>query len=146
MDGRRMRPLDVRTLRLIPEGDFSMEKMNTTTIRHDVLLAAVMLAAFPGEDEHLPSIEEISSRLFQLKKHGIDLGEIALRRVPGGFYSEDIETLVGHYLAAGYAKQMSPVTLTDQGKQVLSEIISEERNENRSAIEQIEAVLGKLAV
>jgi hypothetical protein len=119
-----------------------MEKTGTTTIRQDVLLAAVIMAA---SSKHASSIEDISSLLFQLKERGIDLGEIALRRVPGGFYSEDVETLLGHYLAAGYAKQLSPVTLTDQGKQVLSEIISEERSENRSAIEQMEAVLRKLA-
>lgn len=118
----------------------------TTTIRHDVLLAAAMMAAASKqESEHFPSIEEISSLLFELKNHGIDLGEIALRRVPGGFYSEDIETLVGQYLAAGYATHLSPVTLTSKGKQLLSDIISKERRENQSAVEKIEAVLGNLA-
>jgi len=119
-----------------------MERTGTTTIRQDVLLAAAIMAA---SSEHASSIEDISFRLFQLKKKGIDLGEIALRRVPGGFYSEDVETLLGHYLAAGYAKQLSPVELTAQGKQALSQIISDERSENLSAIEQIEAVLGRLA-
>ena len=120
----------------------TMERTGTTTIRQDVLLAAAIMAA---SSEHASSIEDISFRLFQLKKKGIDLGEIALRRVPGGFYSEDVETLLGHYLAAGYAKQLSPVELTAQGKQALSQIISDERSENLSAIEQIEAVLGRLA-
>ncbi len=68
-----------------------------------------------------------------------------MRRVPGGFYSEDIETLVGHYLAAGYATQLSPVKLTDRGWQLLAETIAEERKENPSALERIEAILGKLA-
>ncbi len=124
-----------------------MEETGTTTIRQEVLLAAAITAASakPGS-EHPPSIEDISSLLFRLKKNSIDLGEISLRRVPGGFYSEDIETLLGHYLAAGYATHLSPVKLTDQGKQVLSNIISEERSENRSAIERIEAVLGSLAI
>lgn len=119
-----------------------MEETGMTTIRQDVLLAAAVIAA---SSKHSPSIEEISSLLFQLKERGIDLGEIALRRVPGGFYSEDVEALLGHYLAAGYATQLSPVTLTSQGKEVLSGIISEERIENRAAIKQIEAVIGKLA-
>jgi hypothetical protein len=118
-----------------------MEKTGTTVIRQDVLLtAAIMAASF----KHASSIEDISSLLVQLKERGIDLGEIALRRVPGGFYSEDVETLLGHYLAAGYATQLSPVTLTPQGEEVLSGIISSERTENRTAIEQIEAVLGSL--
>jgi hypothetical protein len=123
-----------------------MEKETRTTIRRDVLLAEVVNAALPkhGSDE-LPSIERISSLLFGLKKAGIDLGEIALRRVPGGFYSEDVETFVGHYLAAGYATQFSPVTLTDRGKEVLAETIAEERKENPGVLEQIESILEKLA-
>jgi len=118
-----------------------MEKTGTTTIRQDVLLAAAIMAASPKKDA---DIEYISSLLFQLKKSDIDLGEIALRRVPGGFYSEDVEALLGHYLAADYAEQFSPVTLTEQGKRALSDIISEERRDNPRAIEKIEAVLGKL--
>ncbi len=82
-----------------------MEKTGTTTIRQDVLLTAAIMAA---SLKHASSIEDISSLLIQLKKSGIDLGEIALRRVPSGFYSEDVES------------------------------------ENRGAIEQIEAVLGRL--
>jgi hypothetical protein len=121
-----------------------MEKTNTsTTIRQDVLLAAAILAAAPKKDA---DIEYISSLLYRLKESDIDLGEIALRRVPGGFYSEDVESLLGHYLAADYATQFSPVTLTEQGKRVLSDIIADERRENHKAVEQIEAVLGKLPI
>ena len=123
-----------------------MEKQNATTIRHEVLLAAAIMTASPEQSSaDLPSIEYISSLLFRLKERGIELGEIALRRVPGGFYSEDIEALVGHYLAAGYATQLSPVKLTDRGRQLLAEIIAEERKENPSALERIESILGKLA-
>jgi hypothetical protein len=94
----------------------------------------------------LPRIEDISSLLFKLRSAGVDLGEISLRRIPGGgFYSEDIEALIGHYHAAGYAEQRSPVKLTEKGRQALTEIITTEREENPSAVEQLEAVLGDLA-
>jgi hypothetical protein len=123
-----------------------MEKQTVTTIRHEALLAAVIMAALSKQSsERLPDIEYISSLLFQLKNKGIDLGEIALRRVPGGFYSEDVETFIGHYLAAGYATQFSPVNLTDKGRQLLAETIAEERKDNLSAVQRIEAVLGELA-
>ena len=103
------------------------------------------MAALPKkESEPLPSIEYISSLLFRLKQQGIHLGEIALRRVPGGFYSEDVETFIGHYLAAGYATQFSPVNLTCKGREVLAETLADERKENPTALERIEAVLGKL--
>ncbi len=124
-----------------------MENQKMTIIPHELLLAAAIQTASPKQpnSEDLPSIERISSLLFELKKSGVALGEIALRRVPEGFYSEDIETFIGHYLAAGYATQLSPVKLTDRGRQALAEIISEERKENPDAVEKIEAVLGKLS-
>jgi hypothetical protein len=123
-----------------------MEKTETSTIRRDVLLAEAVNAALPKEGaDVLPSIERISFLLFGLKKAGIDLGEISLRRVPGGFYSEDVETFVGHYLAAGYATQFSPVTLTDRGKEVLAETIAEERKDNPDLLQRIEGILSNLA-
>ena len=123
-----------------------MESEIGTAIRRDAILAKVVDAALTkyGSAE-LPSIESISSLLFGLKKEGIDLGEIALRRVPGGFYSEDVETFVGHYLAAGYAMQFSPVTLTDKGKEVLAETIAEERKVNPDLMQRIEKILARLA-
>jgi hypothetical protein len=122
-----------------------MENETSTTVRRDVLLAEVVNAALSRHGSgKLPSIESISSLLFGLKKAGIDLGEIALRRVPGGFYSEDVETFVGHYLAAGYAEQFSPVTLTDKGKEVLAETIAEERKENADLLRRIEDILVSL--
>jgi hypothetical protein len=120
----------------------------TRGTRQEVLLAAAVMSALVQRQqshEGLPKIEDISSLLFKLRSAGVDLGEISLRRIPGGFYSEDIEALIGHYLAAGYADQRSPVKLTEKGRRALTEIISAEREENPSAVEQLEAVLGKLA-
>ena len=116
----------------------------TQAIRQEVLLAAAVMTAF-SEAHGDPKIEDISSLLYKLRSAGISLGEIALRRVPGGYYSEDIEALVGHYLAAGYATQRSPVKLTDEGRHALNEILNSEREENPKALEEIESVLGHLA-
>ncbi len=120
-----------------------MEK-EATSIKQEVIMAAALLTALSASPES--SVEDVSSLLFKLKKAGVQLGDIGLRRVPGGFYSEDIEALIGHYLAAGYASQTSPVKLTAKGRQLLSEIIGSERNDNPQAVEQIEAVLGPLIV
>jgi hypothetical protein len=123
-----------------------MENEAGAVIRRDVLLAEVVNAALTkrGSGE-FPSIERISSLLVGLKKAGVELGEIALRRVPGGFYSEDVETFIGHYLAAGYATQFSPLNLTDKGKEVLAETIAEERKENPDLLQRIEGILDNLA-
>lgn len=120
-----------------------MEKQMTST-RQEVIMAAAVITALSTSDQS--SVEDISSLLFKLKNAGVELGDIALRRVPGGFYSEDIEALIGHYLAAGYATQFSPVKLTDKGRDLLVEIIGTERKDNPSALLQIEAVLGRIGV
>ena len=118
-----------------------MEKQ-MASIRQEAIMAAAVIRALSTSDQS--SVEDISSLLFKLKNAGVELGDIALRRVPGGFYSEDIEALIGHYLAAGYATQFSPVKLTETGRQLLTDIINAEREENPSAVLQIEAVLGGL--
>jgi hypothetical protein len=124
--------------RVIEEELKAMEKRAT---RQEVLLAAVVLSAISQPNETLARIEDISSQLFKLRDAGIDIGDIALRRIPGGFYSDDIEMLIGHYLAAGYASQRSPVRLTDRGREVLDKMLDTERRDNPGSLATIEAIL-----
>jgi hypothetical protein len=119
-----------------------MEK-STSVVKHDALLAAAILAAFRGQKE--AEIEEISQKLYTLRDSGVDLGGIDLRRVPGGFYSEDLEILIGHYLDSNFAEQRNPVILKPQGFKLLHEIVEEERKQNPDGLKQIENVLGEVA-
>jgi hypothetical protein len=91
---------------------------------------------------HPPEIEDISGLLFKLHEANIDIGDVSLRRVPGGFYSEDVETLVGHYLGSGYARKMSPVRFTEKGLELLRKIIAQEKEANRDAVENAARILG----
>lgn len=71
-------------------------------------------------------VEEMSKLFLDLKKKGIALGEIALRKVPGGVYSEDAEAFVGRFLAAGYAEARSPIKFLDRGLEICREIVQKE--------------------
>lgn len=71
-------------------------------------------------------VEGMSKLFLDLKKKGIALGEIALRRVPGGVYSEDAEAFVGRFLAAGYAVARSPITFSDRGLEICRDIVQKE--------------------
>jgi hypothetical protein len=115
----------------------------TSTVKQDTLLAVAILAAFRGQNE--AEIEEISQKLYTLRNSGVDIGGIDLRRVPGGFYSEDLEILIGHYLDSDFAEQRNPVKLKPQGFKLLHEIVEEERKENPEGLKQIEKVLGQVA-
>jgi hypothetical protein len=107
-------------------------------------MAIAILAALEGKARpaHPPEIEDISGLLFKLHEADIDIGDVSLRRVPGGFYSEDIETLIGHYLGSGYAQKMSPVRFTDEGLQLLRKIIDEEKQVSQDAVNNAERILG----
>jgi len=116
------------------------------TVKREVLLAAAVLAAHQkSEERQPPRIEDISKLLFDMRQSGISLGEISLKRIPGGFYSEDVEILIGHYLDAKFATKRSPVQLSPQGRELLHTIIREERKENPNGLKQVERVLGALA-
>lgn len=115
-----------------------MEK-GTLPVRQDALLAAAILAAFKRRDE--AEIEDISRLIYTLRSSGEDIGAIDLRRIPGGFYSEDLEILVSHYLDSGFAEQKSPLKLRSEGLKLLEEIVEDERRENREGVERIEQAL-----
>jgi hypothetical protein len=107
-------------------------------------VAIAILGAFEGEPRaaHAPEIEDISAGLFKLLEANIDIGDVNLRRVPGGFYSEDVETLVGHYLGSGYAQKMSPVRFTEKGLQLLRKIIADEKRVNPGVVQAAARALG----
>jgi hypothetical protein len=116
-------------------------------IKREVLLAAAVLTAYrKAKESSKPArIEDVARVLFELRQAGINLGEISLKRIPGGFYSEDVEILIGHYLDAKFATKRSPVQLSEHGRELLSSIIKEERKENPLGLQEVEQVLGGLA-
>ena len=55
------------------------------------LIAAILLSTSG-------SVSDLSRKLIELKNHGINIGYIAIRRVPEGFYSEDIDQHISYLL------------------------------------------------
>lgn len=87
-------------------------------------------------------IEEVSRLFLVLEKSGIGLGQIALRKVPGGVYSDDAEAFVGRFLAAGYAKGRSPITFEEKGVEICKEIVDKECRQNSENLKAALSVLG----
>jgi hypothetical protein len=117
-----------------------MEKgTSTSKVTQDAVLAAAILAAFKRRDE--AEIEDISRLIYTLRNSGEDIGAIDLRRIPGGFYSEDLEILISHYLDSGFAEQKSPLKLKSEGLKLLEEIVEDERRDNPEGVKRIEKAL-----
>jgi len=87
-------------------------------------------------------IEGVSKLFLELEKSGIDLGHIALRKVPGGVDSDDAEAFVGRFLAAGYATARSPITFEEKGVEICKEIVDKECRQNSENLKAALSVLG----
>lgn len=68
-------------------------------------------------------IEDVSALFVPLRAQGLGGADVALRRVPRGVYSEDVEAFVGGLLAGNYATARSPITLYDNGVRICCEIV-----------------------
>lgn len=104
-----------------------------------IMAAAVLDSKKKG---HPLEVEEMSKLFLDLKKKGIALGEIALRKVPGGVYSEDAEAFVGRFLAAGYAQARSPIDFSDRGLEICQEIVQKELEGNLENLRAAFSALG----
>ncbi|HXX18666.1 MAG TPA: hypothetical protein VEJ46_04635 [Candidatus Acidoferrum sp.] len=118
-----------------------MEKAQAT-MKQEGLMALAILATINSQAQQPATIETVSERLFRLREGGVEIGEIALRRIPGGYYSEDLENLVGRYIASGYAEQRSPIKFNEAGIRLLEDVVSEQASESPDFAARAAKILG----
>lgn len=111
-----------------------------SSVSPQVIMAEAVLDA--TEKGRTLEVEGMSKLFLDLKKKGISLGEIALRKVPGGVYSEDAEAFVGRFLAAGYAVARSPIKFSPRGLEICREIVRKEIKENSKNVLAAFSALG----
>jgi hypothetical protein len=105
-------------------------------------MALVLHRATAHAYRNRPLVRDVSEIFFRLKQRGFRFRDIALRKIPGGFYSEDVEGFVGQLLSMGYASERSPIKLTDKGKTFCGRIVQEEKNQDEMA--RFKSVLDEL--
>ena len=109
-------------------------------ISPQAVIATAVLKAYA--EDTLIEIEDISGLLLDLKNRGIQLMDVALRKVPGGVYSEDVEAFVGRQLAAGYARARSPITFGKDGLRICQRIVQEEFRLNQDGLRSLAEAMG----
>jgi hypothetical protein len=85
-------------------------------------IAAVLRRTAAGDSPNRPFVRDVSDIFFGLRQRGLRFRDLALRKIPGGYYSEDVETFVGQLLSMGYATRRSPIKLTPEGERFCQEI------------------------
>jgi hypothetical protein len=104
-----------------------------------VLARAAVLRVSGG-----PYVKDISQLLFELGQRGFRFRDLGLRKIPGGYYSEDVETFVGQLLSMGYATQRSPIRLEEAGKKLCREIVEAEAAEHATELQKLERAVDEL--
>ena len=106
-------------------------------------IALVLRRTAADDSENRPFVRDVSDIFFELKQRGFRFRDLGLRKIPGGYYSEDVETFVGQLLSMGYAVKRSPIKLTEEGKKFCREIEETDRNQHEviSLREELEKVL-----
>jgi len=126
-------------------GTATSVKSTAGAIHGQVAIALALLSAWEHnarQNRPGPRIEEIGQDLLKLVKANIEIEDLALRKVPGGVYSEDVEAFIGHLLAERLATHRSPLQLAPEGEKRLRSIIRFEAKEHRSAIFEAARALG----
>ncbi len=92
-------------------------------------IALVVHRATADEPTDRPFVRDVSKIFFELKQRGLTFRDLGLRKIPRGYYSEDVEGFVGQLLSMGYARERSPIRLTEAGKAFCETIVREEKNQ-----------------
>jgi hypothetical protein len=113
----------------------------TDQLSPETVMACAILSARSANEPVL--IEKISGLFAKLRQEKIeDVGRVALRRVPHGLYSEDVEAFFGRLLAGGFAQARSPLEVNDKGIELCQELIDEESESHAKQLEKVAMVLG----
>ncbi len=107
-------------------------------------IALVLKRSVQLQTKEWPYIRDISRLLYELRGKGFRFRDLGLRAIPGGYYSEDVETFVGQLLSMGYATQRSPIRLEEKGVELCDDILGAEAQAKREELERLQKALDEL--
>jgi hypothetical protein len=105
-----------------------------------VMACAIVAAKRAGQPVRIENVSGLFAKLRQEKVD--DVGKVALRRIPRGLYSEDVEAFFGRLVSGGFATARSPIDVNERGIQLCLEMINEETESNPEALQKVADVLG----
>ncbi len=113
----------------------------TAILSPETVMACAIISAKQADEPVL--IENVSGLFAKLRQENVEeVGKVALRRLPNGLYSEDVEAFFGRLLAGGFAQAFSPLVVNEEGEQLCRELIAEEAGSYPDALAKVAKVLG----
>lgn len=122
--------------KLVEEGLSTMENVSYSNVDPSSAIALVLVKSMPQRSVQWPYVKDISRIFFGLRQKGFRFRGLGLRRIPEGYYSEDVENFVGNLLSMGYATQRSPICLEADGLKLCNKIIDETKG-NEPELKQL---------
>jgi len=126
------------------EGERTMSTAPYSSLDSTTAIAMALQEATAEASEDRPYVWDISDTLFALDQVGLRFKDLGFRKIPGGYYSEDVEGFVGRLLSVGYATERSPIRLTESGRAFCERIVAAETDKEevarvRKAVQEIRA-------
>jgi hypothetical protein len=125
-------------------GTMAYSKVNYTGIDSTGAIALVLARSMGHRTDAWPYVKDISELFFKLRQKGFRLRDFGLRRIPDGYYSDDVENFVGQLLSMGYATQRSPIKLAEAGVHLCDEIVAKESETNKTELEKLMKAVDEL--
>jgi hypothetical protein len=113
----------------------AMQSTSYSKVDPSAAIALVLAKSIRRKSDQWPYVKDISEIFFRLREAGFRFRGMGLRRIPDGFYSEDVETFVGQLLSMGYATQRSPINLEEDGLKLCEELWAREKEGERDKAE-----------
>jgi hypothetical protein len=104
----------------------------------DLANAAMALILLSASEKKIPNrISVMSAKINEMKNQKIDMGNLSVSKVAGGFYSEPLDRFIGSFLIAGDAIKRSPLELKSNGIKICKDIVQDICLKDRNKLESI---------
>ncbi len=108
------------------------------------IVISVVLTKSIQKGGNYATVKGVSNILKKIKDEFDDIEGIYFKRIPGGFYSDNVEEFVGHLLLWDFAKQDSPIILTEEGEELLRENVAIAKKTDPQRYSMIENYLTRI--
>lgn len=121
-----------------------MKNVSYSGVDSTAAIALLLARSNEHRSGQWPYVKDVSELFFKLRGMGFRFRDLGLRRIPDGYYSEDVENFVGQLLSMGYATQRSPIRLDDEGVQLCNGILAKESRTNKDELQRLEGAVNEL--